>query len=61
MVKEKMGDKPFYIPDDLDAMTGIRDIAGKGNSKNPEIYCTRQSLFRIGKKSFKRKDITDDT
>ena len=29
MVKEKIGDKPFYIPDDLDAMTDIFDIAGK--------------------------------
>ena len=56
-----MGDKLFYIPADLDAMTGIRDIAGKGSYKNPGIYCARQSLFRLGKKSFKRKDITDDT
>jgi len=32
-----MGDKPFYIPDDLDAMTDVHDIAGKGNSRNAEI------------------------
>jgi len=47
VVKERMGDKPFYFSDDLDAMTDIRDIAGKGNSKNAEIHCTRQSLLRI--------------
>ncbi|NNL76341.1 MAG: hypothetical protein HKO68_08405 [Desulfobacterales bacterium] len=56
-----MGDKSCYIPDDLDAMTGIGDIAGKGNLNNIEIHCARQSLLRIGKKSLKRKDITDDT
>ncbi|MBT8358326.1 MAG: hypothetical protein KJO61_11205 [Deltaproteobacteria bacterium] len=56
-----MGDKSCYIADDLDAMIGIGDFAGKGKFENAEIHCARQSLLRIGKKSLKRKDITDDT
>jgi len=45
VVKERMGDKPFYISDDLDAMTGIRDIAGKGNFKIPEFIAPGRVFF----------------